>query len=342
MTRVSPSSSSAASGDTAVRQRVFVLLGAGRSGTSAMTRGLGALGIELGDKLKPPGRKNAKGFFEDRDVLDINYRLHDLLGLRRNGASLRLVPDPLAAPGVAALRQEAVATLRRRFGDCPLWGVKCIGMMRLLPFWDAVLDDLGAEVHYVVAIRHPLNVAGSRQKTDYFRGFQEKSDLEWLVHTVPHFRRARQRPCSVLDYDRLMTAPGAELRRIATDHALPLTPARAAGIESYASDFLSDSLRHNRTPDAAAAERQVNALTLRAYRHLLALARGESPDPADWAQIETELETLAPALRHIDRLEDALRGRLFGLNALWQTIKSRAMGGRGKAPAARETASAPS
>ena len=312
------------------RQRVFVLLGAGRSGTSAMTRGLGALGIDLGDKLKPPGRKNAKGFFEDRDILDLNYRLHDLVGLRRNGASLRLVPDPLVVPGAETLRQEAAATLAGRFGEVPLWGFKCIGVMRLLPFWEAVLDDLGAEVHYVVAIRHPLNVAGSRQKTDYFRGFQEKSDLEWLVHTVPHFRLAARHPYSVLDYDRLMAAPQAELRRTAEAHGLPATPERDAGIRAYAEDFLSDKLRHNRTPDDAAAEAQVNALTLRAYRHLHALAYGETaPDPTAWDRIEAELATMAPALRHIDRLEDSLRERFFGLNSLWQTLKSRTVGGGG-------------
>jgi hypothetical protein len=315
----------------AARQQVFIVVGAGRSGTSAMTRGLGALGIELGDKLKPAGRKNAKGFFEDRDILDINYRLHDLVGLRRNGSSLRLLDDPLAHEGTAALRAEAVATLRRRFGDAPLWGCKCIGMMRLLPFWEAVFADLDADVRYVVAIRNPMNVAGSRKKTDYFRGFQEKSDLEWLVHVVPHFGRVAARPHVVVDYDRLMAAPDRELSRIATGHGLAVDEARAAGIRAYADEFLSDSLRHNRLDDDSLAESQVNALTWRAYTHLRALARDERPDPTAWARIDDALRMMAPALLHIDRLEDELRGHFFGLNSVVQTLRARLRGGAGKA-----------
>ncbi len=61
---------------------VIAVVGAGRSGTSATARAVGALGVELGDRLKPGTRKNAKGFFEDEDLLDINYRLRDHFGIK--------------------------------------------------------------------------------------------------------------------------------------------------------------------------------------------------------------------------------------------------------------------
>lgn len=325
-------------GSDSARPQVFIVVGAGRSGTSAMTRGLEALGIDLGDNLKPPGRKNAKGFFEDRDILDLNYRLHDLVGLRRNGSSLRLLDDPFAVSGVAALKDEAVTTLHRRFGDNPLWGFKCIGVMRLLPFWEAVLDELGVSIHYVLAIRNPMSVANSRKKTDYFRGFQEKSDLEWLVHVVPHFHHVAARPHVVVDYDQLMAAPERELRRIAQAHDLPITEAREEGIRTYAAAFLSDNLRHNRIDDDTRAEQQVNALTWRAYRHLRARAKDESVDDAVWDQISSGLQMMSPALSHIDRLEDELRNQMFGLNSALQTVKSRLFGmkpGFFRVPAAR-------
>jgi hypothetical protein len=324
--------------ESSQRQQVTTVVGAGRSGTSAMTRGLQALGIELGDNLKPPGRKNAKGFFEDRDILDLNYRLHDLVGLRRNGSSLHLVDDPMAFPGVDALRREAVETLHRRFGDQPVWGFKCIGVMRLLPFWEAVFDDLGADLRYVLAIRNPLNVADSRKKTDYFRGFQEKSDLEWLVHVVPFYTNVTRRPHVVVDYDRMMANPDRELRRIAHAHALPITDARERGIREFAGGFLSDSLRHNRTDDDALAEQRVNALTWRAYRYLRECARDSGEAPAQWEQIADALQMMAPALSHIDRLEDELRGHFFGLNSVLQTLKARATGVRPRRSADRAQA----
>ncbi len=310
------------------RQQVIAVVGAGRSGTSAMTRGLQALGVELGENLKPPGAKNAKGFFEDRDILDINYRLHDLVGLRRNGASLRLVGDPLAFPGVDALHTEAVVTLARRFGNEDLWGFKCIGVMRLLPFWERVFADLGVDLNYVLAIRNPLNVADSRKKTDYFRGFQEKSDLEWLVHVVPFYHRVTGRPHVVVDYDRMMAAPERELRRIAGAHGLAVTPEREQGIQAFADDFLSESLRHNRADDDALAEQHVNALTWRAYRYLRARAMDTEPEGADWDAIADAVRMMAPALTHIDRLEGELRGHVFGLNSLIQTLRTRLAGDR--------------
>ena len=322
-------------GESPPRQQVYTVVGAGRSGTSAMTRGLEALGVELGDKLKPPGRKNAKGFFEDRDILDINYRLHDLVGLRRNGSSLHLVADPRAFPGVDALRREAVDTLHGRFGDQPVWGFKCIGVMRLLPFWEAVFDDLGADLRYVLAIRNPMNVADSRKKTDYFRGFQEKSDLEWLVHVVPFYANVTRRPHVVVDYDRMMADPDRELRRIARAHDLPVTDARERGIRDFAGGFLSDRLRHNRTDDDTLAEQRVNALTWRAYRYLRDRSRDAEVDPGQWDQIADALQMMAPALSHIDRLEAELRGPFFGLNSALQTLRARVTGAMPRSAANR-------
>ena len=74
------------------RSTVVPVLGAGRSGTSAITRGLAALGVDLGDRLRRPGGKNPTGFFEDNDVLAISKRLKRALGIR--GHSVR----PLGAP----------------------------------------------------------------------------------------------------------------------------------------------------------------------------------------------------------------------------------------------------
>ena len=46
-------------------ERLIVVLGMSASGTSALTRGLQVLGVNLGDKLMPPAHNNVKGHFED-------------------------------------------------------------------------------------------------------------------------------------------------------------------------------------------------------------------------------------------------------------------------------------
>lgn len=195
---------------TTSKQRVVVVFGVGRSGTSAVTRGLQALGVELGDKLRPGGGKNPTGFFEDEDLLTLNKRLRKLLGLRAESVSL-IEPHQWQTPAVQAFQQEARETIRRRFGSYPLWGYKFAGTLRFLPFWRTVFQSLEVDVRYVMAIRNPISVARSRAKLNPRRGLQKKSDLEWLVHVIPYFREVRERPCVVVDYDLLIPVPWPSL-----------------------------------------------------------------------------------------------------------------------------------
>ena len=57
-----------------------MVLGMHRSGTSAITKGLEVLGVNLGDNLLPPKDDNPKGFFEDRDLVNLNERVLEKIG----------------------------------------------------------------------------------------------------------------------------------------------------------------------------------------------------------------------------------------------------------------------
>jgi hypothetical protein len=296
----------------APKQRVIVVLGAGRSGTSAITRGLQALGVELGDQLRPGGGKNPTGFFEDESLLKINKRLRKALGLRADSVSL-IEPQQWQTSAVQAFQQEARETLRRRFGPYSLWGYKYAGTLRLLPFWHVVFHSLDLDVRYVMAVRNPMSVARSRAKLNPHRGTQEKSDLEWLVNVVPYFREVRERPFIVVDYDLIMADPVPQLERIATALDLPITATTKAAIQEYADQFLNPDLRHSRFTGADLDRNPyVNSLTRDAYRWLSQLASDEiaanSPEFwREWSRIENALADLAPILRYLDQLEADLR-----------------------------------
>jgi hypothetical protein len=294
------------------KQRAIVVLGAGRSGTSAITRGLQALGVELGDQLRPGGGKNPTGFFEDESLLKINKRLRKALGLRADSVSL-IEPQQWQTSAVQAFQQEARETLRRRFGPYSLWGYKYAGTLRLLPFWHVVFHSLDLDVRYVMAVRNPISVARSRAKLNPHRGTQEKSDLEWLVNVVPYFREVRERPFIVVDYDLIMADPVPQLERIATALDLPITATTKAAIQEYAAQFLNPDLRHSRFTGADLDRNPcVNSLTRDAYRWLSQLASDEiatnSPEFwREWSRIENALADLAPILRYLDQLEADLR-----------------------------------
>jgi hypothetical protein len=318
------------------KHRAVVVLGVGRSGTSAVTRGLSALGVELGSHLRRAARlKNPTGFFEDIDLLRINKRLKRILNVR--GDTVRLLePDWWRQPAVQDLQREAVATIRRRFGACPLWGFKYARTLRFMPFWCHVFAEADIEACYLMVIRNPLSVAKSRSRLDPWRGSQEKSDLEWIVNVVPYFRQVRHHALVVVDFDHFIADPASQLTRIARRLDLPMTPDHHAATDEYVDRFLDSALRHSQHT-AADLDRDpcVNNLTRAAYFWLYRLAIDEA-DPCspetwqEWQRIENALAELAPVLQHIDRAEARLRmarcnplGPLQAIPWLWQEVRRR-------------------
>lgn len=294
------------------RNTAVVVLGAGRSGTSALTRGVQALGVDLGNRLRRGRGKNPTGFFEDRDLLAINKGLKRALGI--TGESVRLIPpSQWDSPKVQALRRRAVKTIERRFGTSRLWGFKYGRTLRMLPFWEAVFRELDLDVRYVMALRNPLSVARSRAQLDRRRGVQVKSDLEWLVNVVPHFRTLAQRSVVVVDYDAVIANPIAELGRIARSLRIELTPQTQTAIKSFASDFLVSGMRHSQFGiEDLEASREIDPLVRDAYRRLHQLAYDQITTDAemlwrDWQRIEQALAARAPVLEYIDTLLDEVR-----------------------------------
>lgn len=297
------------------RSIVIPVLGAGRSGTSAITRGLVALGVDLGDKLRRPGGKNPTGFFEDNDVLSISKQLKRALGIR--GHSVRLLDDAeFATPAMAAIQNRAISTLGQRFGATPLWGYKYSRTLRTMPFWDGIHDALDLDVRYVVALRNPLSVARSRGQINPQRGRQVWSDMEWLVNVVPYFHRTAGRPTVVVDFDRLMREPEKQLARIARDLDLPLDQAAKAGMHEYATRFLKkDKPKTRFTRDDLLADPTANRWTAEGYSLLDEVAADEltlasSEFRRRWAAVEQAVTDLGPFLAEFDYMR-------------WQTVKAR-------------------
>lgn len=321
-----PAQANATAATDTPASRAILVVGAGRSGTSAITRGLHALGMELGDKLKPPTDKNPTGFFEDMDLLRIAKRVRSELGLRSESVSL-IEDRQWQSPGLDALTEEAVSVIKRRFSGYPLWGFKYAQTLRMLPFWETVMREAGTELQFVVAARNPLSVARSRSKLDPLRGLQEKTDLEWLVNVVPYFRRLAAYRFVVVEYDLLMEDPRGQLRRMAEQLAIPLDARTKQGVEAFASEFLKPGMRHTRfAEDDIRQDPRLNPLTRDAYLWLRRLATDQvdAGDPGlwqDWTRIESQLDADAPILRHVDYLEAELRrkrgGRLGQLAAKW-------------------------
>jgi len=317
------------------RSIAVVVLGAGRSGTSAITRGVQTLGVDLGDRLRPPGGKNPTGFFEDQDLLALNQRLKRLLGIR--GHSLRLITPALwDTTEVRALHEEAVNTVRERFGHAPLWGFKYGRTLRMLPFWQRVFAELDMDVRYVLALRNPLSVARSRAQLNPDRGRQAWSDMEWLVNVAPYFGRVQGHALAAVDFDAVLSDPAAQLERIAALLQLPLGTSERKAIKTYAQTFLRPGMRHSQYQLSDLEHNpEVYRLVTEAYGWLHRLAHDEiKPDDttlwADWARIESAVLDLAPLLAEFDSLRCRLDRTLWNpaspiqaLRQVWRDLRSR-------------------
>jgi len=139
-------------------KQIVVVLGMHRSGTSAITRGLKVLGVELGSKLlSPEVGINDKGFWEDIDVTAFNDEFLKELG--HDWHSLTpIMPHELHSQIAQNRKLRAVEILRNKLSGIDCFGVKDPRMARLLPFWQSVFAELNLKVSYVVAFRNPKSV----------------------------------------------------------------------------------------------------------------------------------------------------------------------------------------
>jgi GT2 family glycosyltransferase len=217
------------------------VLGMHRSGTSAITRGLMALGVALGDRLMGGTKEdNEKGFWEDVDLNALNIELLQHFGLDWHALS-PINRKAFEREDLTSFRLRAVELIRKKIELVTVFGIKDPRTARLLPFWKSVFDHLGIEPSYVIASRHPMSVARSLTIRNGFE--EEKSYYLWLDHIVLAVLGSEGCPRVVVSYDRLMERPEEQLCRIATTLNLPHSR-RADAVEEYTRDFLDENLRH--------------------------------------------------------------------------------------------------
>lgn len=163
-----------------MKPRVVVILGMHRSGTSVLSAGLEALGVEFGENLIPPRPDNPKGYWEDARLVAFNDGVLSLCGFSSGdvGLSSRRV---LGVERFEEIVQQAMALLTELLAGKALLGIKDPRMPRLMPIWQAAFDALGLWVDYVIAARHPLSVAESLAARDHLS--REKSLMLWYEHS---------------------------------------------------------------------------------------------------------------------------------------------------------------
>ena len=189
---------------------IFVL-GAPRSGTSAVTRVVNLLGVPIAadDELKPADENNPRGYFESRSLTSFNRRLLVEVGGEPYGSAPRFPTGWKENAALDATRAEARQLMERVHPTTP-WAWKDPRTCLTLPFWVEVAD---ADPVVVLVYRDPLEVAESHaQRADapypVTLGIWERYNRAAVLN-------ARGLPTFVVRYERLAETPGPVAREIA-------------------------------------------------------------------------------------------------------------------------------
>ncbi len=141
-----------------------VVLGMHRSGTSAATRVLNLIGLQLctTDDLLGPMRGNPTGLWESKSLVELNDRLLDRLGRAWWCPPKSFGPEEMNQ--LEHERPAAAAALQRLYPHSP-WVWKDPRLAMTLPFWRQVIrrQPVG-----VLMLRNPLDVAASLKRRDDF------------------------------------------------------------------------------------------------------------------------------------------------------------------------------
>jgi len=298
--------------------KLIVVLGMHRSGTSAVTRGLVVAGVSLGDRLMPAAEgNNQKGFWEDIDFNELNIEILNCL----NG-NWDFLTD-ISQSNIQLLREigffeKAKELIKQKVSIHPIYGLKDPRMARLMPFWREVFNELDISVFYIIAIRNPLSVVHSLAKRDQLTN--EKSYLLWLVHVISILVNCDLNNSLVIDYDQLMASPIDQLNRISEFLGQEIDK-EELGI--YRTDFLDNELQHNvYTLDDLKSDLTCSPLVLEIYSFLKDLSLPQSKISESRLDKKTKewnvrFRELGPALKLIDsyhaKLADSLQ-TIHGLN----------------------------
>jgi glycosyltransferase involved in cell wall biosynthesis len=261
--------------------RALVVLGMHRSGTSILARVLHELGANALRSLLEPTDDNPDGYMESVEVVSLDNRLLEAAGLRWFDQA-PMPPGFFDRFAVRRLKRRALQILRDDLPSSDTFVLKDPRFCRLVPFWSAVLEAFGATPHWILVLRHPLEVVRSlaardlRPETRQAAVVSEsQACLLWLRYSLEAERQTRGAARTIVLFDDLLRDWRTALRR-AEGTGIPFLgepdPVAAQRVDALLSPTRPRSRQAPTAPPGGVEPRVADAYeTLRAHAH------GEAP-----------------------------------------------------------------
>lgn len=223
-------------------KKALFILGMHRSGTSALARVVNLLGANLGNDLMAAAADNKKGFFEHEPIVAIHEQLLTELGSHWSDSTP--LPKGWQKTKAAKAAQKKLGTIiDKEFAKSDLWALKDPRQCRLMDLWFPLLKKRRIQPHFIIAYRHPQEVAASLEARD---GINPESAYEaWLSYTVEALLSALDYPYSIVSYDELMENWQPAMERVGKELSIEW-PIKTEEAAKKINSFLSPKLRHHK------------------------------------------------------------------------------------------------
>jgi len=241
---------------------LVLVSGSGRSGTSSLAGTLKRLGLHVPQPEVEASETNPRGFYEPQWVIDFHKRhLKELalFNIDSRPAAVDLVAAYVAS-GVpsAELREWLAGQL-----DADQIVVKDPHAFWFAEVWEGVSAELGADLRWLTALRHPAEVVGSRDiaylssQSDELRLTKETSNVAGWVHAALLTERVgRGRKRSFVRYTDLLADWRSALAPVQQQLELDLNTDLSDTGHHAVDDFIEPSMRKSqltwddvKTPD---------------------------------------------------------------------------------------------
>ncbi len=240
----------------ATPRHMILCLGPNRTGTSAVTAAIAALGAELGFASVYANDENQKGFFEHPDLITLNEKLLIALGGAWDSAGFH-GKQAIAAQkrALGPLQREATDFLQKNFAGHDVCVMKDPRLCVLLDFWLPLVQAAGFDrIDCVHVLRSPVEAALSQQvrvarRPDFYDVGKNLGEgaalwLSYMGQMWDGFDLARH---TLVSFDALVDRPAASLDRMA--RLLDLTQDQAQ-TDAFVTRFVDTKLRHSKTKAA--------------------------------------------------------------------------------------------
>jgi predicted O-methyltransferase YrrM len=295
---------------SALPERLLLVLGMHRSGTSALSGLLCQQGFSGPQHPDAADSNNPTGYWEPPEIRAVH---NAMLGQVQSSWDDLMLPAEIWSPVELDQHLQQLEQALQRDYAAPSSNqvavVKDPRQCRLQPLWNDLLHKHQLQASVLLVVRHPIAVALSLQRRDQLP--VNRSLLLWLSHTLEAERHSRHLPRQVVVYELLLQDPEACLQNALDLCGLPVQQVPSEVLDRW----IRADLNHAQGDPLAAlspgtaVDPALLKLTLAVYARLV-LAHGESITGEDqqaldqaYSELQQRLQALAQQSSRLQMLQ---------------------------------------